>query len=178
MLNCQHRPPESLFCLYIYSLRRFPALVKVSRSEANLVVPVDGERIEAERLEVVEVLELTADALLHQRCEVHQPHLTRAKRQAQCVVAHVLGSDDFEQWIVCCHILFLLYLFQRCNLLGSLAVRQAFPVLQQFIAMQIEPFKDKTQSPTRHFATYNSFLDGDFGLVVVVPHMEMGRILA
>ena len=25
--------------------------------------------------------------------------------------------------------------------------------------MQVEPFKDKTQSPTRHFATYNFELD-------------------
>ena len=100
-------------------LRGHSPLIQVPRCEAYLVVPVNGEWVEAERLEVVEVLELAADTLLHQRCKVHQPHLARVERQAQCVVAHVLGSDDFEQWIVCCHILFLLYLFQRCNLLAS-----------------------------------------------------------
>ena len=100
-------------------LRGHSPLIEVSRREAYLVVPINGEGVETERLKVVEVLELAADTLLHQRCEVHQSHLARVKRQAQRVVAHVLGSDDFEQWIVCCHILFLLYLFQRCNFLAS-----------------------------------------------------------
>jgi len=86
------------------------ALVEVLRCEAYLVIPVNGEGVEAERLEVVEVLEFAADALLHQRREVHQPHLARVERQAQRVVAHVLGGNDFEQWIVCCHIFVLLLL--------------------------------------------------------------------
>ena len=93
-LNRQHRPPESLVRLYLYSLRGHSPLIEVSRREAYLVVPVDGEWVEAERLEVVEVLELAADALLHQRREVHQPHLARVERQAQRVVAHVLGGND------------------------------------------------------------------------------------
>ena len=108
MLNRQHRPPEFLFRLYLYSLRGHSPLIEVSRREAYLVVPVDGEWVEAERLEVVEVLELAADALLHQRRKVHQPHFARVERQAQRVVAHVLGGYDFEQWIVCSHILVLL----------------------------------------------------------------------
>ena len=119
MLAIQRRPPESLFRLYLYSLRGHSPLIEVSRRETYLVVPVNSEWVEAERFEVVEVLELAADALLHQRREVHQSHLARVERQAQRVVVHVLGGNDFEQWIVCCHILFLLYLFQRCNLLAS-----------------------------------------------------------
>ena len=93
-----------------YLLRRLSPLVEVSRREANLVGPVDGEGVEAERLEVVEILELTADALLHQRREVHQPHLARVERQTQRVIAHVLGSNDLEQWIVCSHMLVLLFI--------------------------------------------------------------------
>ena len=61
------RITESLVHLYLYSLRGHSPLIEVSRREAYLVVPVDGEWVEAERLEVVEVLELAADALLHQR---------------------------------------------------------------------------------------------------------------
>ena len=56
MLAIQRRPPESLFRLYLYSLRGHSPLIEVPRCEAYLVVPVDGEGVEAERLEVVEIL--------------------------------------------------------------------------------------------------------------------------
>ena len=57
---------ESLFRLYLYSLCRHSPLVEVQRREAYLVVPVDGEGVEAERLEVIKVLQFATDALLHQ----------------------------------------------------------------------------------------------------------------
>ena len=76
MLNRQRRPPEALLRLYFYCLRGLSVLVEVQRRETYLVVPVDGEGVEAERLEVIKVLELAADALLHQRREVHQPLLS------------------------------------------------------------------------------------------------------
>ena len=72
MLNNQHRPPEVLFRLYLYSLRCHSPLIEVSRREAYLVVPVDGEGVEAEGLEIVHVLQLAADAFLHKRRKVHQ----------------------------------------------------------------------------------------------------------
>ena len=62
-------------------LRRHSALIEVSRCEANLVVPVDGEGVEAERLEVVEVLELAADAHLHQQYVDIIPALPSASRR-------------------------------------------------------------------------------------------------
>ena len=43
--------------LYLYYiLRSHSPFVQVSRRKTNLIVPVDGEGVEAERLEVVEIL--------------------------------------------------------------------------------------------------------------------------
>ena len=81
-LTIQRQPPESMFRLYLYSLRGQAVLVEVSWCKAYLVIPVDGEWVEAKRLEVVEILQLATDTLLHQRREVHQPHLARVERQA------------------------------------------------------------------------------------------------
>ena len=76
MLNRQRRPPEALLRLYFYCLRGLSVLIEVQRRETYLVVPVDGEGVEAERLEVIKVLQFATDALLHQRREVHQPLLS------------------------------------------------------------------------------------------------------
>ena len=99
-LNRQHRPPESLVHLYLYSLRGHSPLIEVSRREAYLVVPVDGERVEAERLEVVEVLELAADALLHQRRKVHQPHLAQMIQEMEenLQAEQALTTTGLDDW--------------------------------------------------------------------------------
>lgn len=47
------------------------ALIAVSWREAYLVVPTDNKGGETERLEVVEILQFAADALLYQQREIH-----------------------------------------------------------------------------------------------------------
>ena len=77
-------------------LCRTTQLVESFGSETDFIVPVDGERIEAEGFEIVNVLQLTANALLHQGGEVYQQHFARVERQPQFVVACILGGGYFK----------------------------------------------------------------------------------
>ena len=91
------RSIRSLFVFVYEYLRRHTQLIEPFGGESDFVVPIDGEGVEAEGTEIVQVLQLAADTLLHQRCEVNQQHLSRAECQAQHVVASVLGGGHFEQ---------------------------------------------------------------------------------
>ena len=108
-----------------------PSFIQKSWSETDFIVPVYCEGVETERLEIVKVLQLTADALLHQWSKVHQTHFTCTERKAQGIVAHILSCNNFEQWIFCHHTLVLLItlMVELCSTTSSLGIEIKFSLL-------------------------------------------------
>ena len=56
-----------------------------------------------------------------------------------------------------------------------LTVLSTIPVLQQFVTVQIQPFKYHAQSTSGHFAFHHTIFNADHNLVVAIPSMEMSR---
>ena len=83
------------FVLHLFILCRNTSLIQIAGRKAYFVIPIDGEGVEAERTEIIKVLQLAANAFLHERREVHQADFARAECQAQGVVTDILGGGFF-----------------------------------------------------------------------------------
>lgn len=148
------------------------SLIERFGGEAYFVVPIDSERVEREVAEVVHILQLAAVALLHQRGEVHQLDSAIVESKFQDVVAHIFGGSYAKDEVI-----FHNRLFKRFNLFGRHTVRGILPVLEKFFLVQIQPLINHRQHSSRKSSLDNSVIDIHNGLVVVVPHMDMRRIV-
>ena len=61
-----------------------------------VVVPVNGEGVETERTEIIEVLQLAADAFLHERREVHQADFARHHREPDILPSAPMSRNRMQ----------------------------------------------------------------------------------
>ncbi len=73
------------------------AFVKVFRSKSYFIVPVNCEWVKSERFEVVNILQLLADSLLHQWCEIHKSNFSIAECDTQCIVSIIFSFCYCQQ---------------------------------------------------------------------------------
>ena len=74
------------------------AFVKVFWSKTYFIVPVNCEWVKSERFEVVQILQLLADSLLHQWREIHKSNFSIAECDAQCIVSIIFSFCYCQQY--------------------------------------------------------------------------------
>lgn len=77
-------PSITRYLCYCYAM-----FIEGFRSKTNLVVPVDGERIEGIGTEIRHVLKFTTDSFLHQRNKVDITDLTIVKSESENIVPDI-----------------------------------------------------------------------------------------
>lgn len=163
---------RNLLCQYLKSSNSDTSFVERLRGKTNFIVPINGEWVKREVAEIVHILQLAADALLHQWRKVYQFYCTVIESEFQDIVADILRRGNAQDKIV-----FHNKSIKRFDIKGDLRILKVVPVLKKLLFMQVEPFVYKRQNSSGQSSLDESILYKNDGLVVVVPHVEMRRIV-
>ena len=146
---------------YLYG---YSVLIKIFWSKAYLVVPVDSKTIKIEVLEIGDVTQLLAYPLIVQGSEIESLDFSCVECESQNVIRNVFCRFNVYHGIS----------FKRVYLYETSFSFSTSPVLQQLIPVQVQPFKNQIQCPSRKRACNYTVIDGYLRSVFVILYMEVG----
>ena len=146
---------------YLYG---YSVLIKIFWSKAYLVVPVDSKTIKIEVLEIGDATQLLAYPLIVQGSEIESLDFSCVECESQNVIRNVFCRFNVYHGIS----------FKRVYLYETSFSFSTSPVLRQLIPVQVQPFKNQIQCPSRKRACNYTVIDGYLRSVFVILYMEVG----